>query len=101
MADVGVGAVGGIEVVAAFDENVEFCFERGEVPDACANVGELAADQGHHMSTGDVADVAEVDDAADLGEGEACRLCGLNEVQPGDWGFVVGAVAVGAAFGFG
>ncbi len=53
------------------------------------------------MSTGDVADVAEVDDAADLGEAETCRLCGLNEVQPGECGCVVGAVAVGAAFGFG
>ncbi len=55
-------------MVAAFDENVEFGFEGGEVPDACTHVGELAADQGRHMSTGDVADVAEVDDAADLGE---------------------------------
>ncbi len=43
MADIGVGAVGWIKVVAAFDENVEFCFERGEVPDACAHIGALAA----------------------------------------------------------
>jgi len=41
--------------VAAFDEEVEFCFRGGEVPDACTHVGELAADQGRHISTGDVA----------------------------------------------
>ena len=83
MTDIGVGAVGGIKAMAALDENVEFCFERGEVPDAPTHVVEFVVDQGRDMSTGDVAVVAETDSAADLGEREACCLCGLNEVQPG------------------
>ncbi len=101
VADIGVGAVGGIKPLAACDEYVEFCLQRGEVPDACLHIGELALDQRRHMSTRDVAVVAEPDDAADLGEREACCLCGLYEVQPGECGFVVVAVAVGATFGFG
>ena len=62
VADIGVGAVVGIEAVAAFDETVEFCLEQGEVPDACTHVGELAVDQYRHMRAGDVAVVAEIDD---------------------------------------
>jgi hypothetical protein len=49
----------------------------------------------------DVAVVAEIDDAADLGQGEACCLCGSNKVQPGERGFAVDAVAVRAAHGLG
>ena len=101
MADVDVGAVGGIEAVAAIDENVEFCFERDEVRDACAHVVEFVVDQGRDVSTGDVAVVAETDDAGNLGQGEACCLAGLNIGQPGECGCVVGAVAVGTAFGCG
>ena len=37
--DIGVGAVVGIEVLAAVDEGVEFCLEQGEVPDACTHGG--------------------------------------------------------------
>ncbi|GAB3668702.1 hypothetical protein GCM10027596_39910 [Nocardioides korecus] len=70
VADVGVGAVGGIKAAAACDETFEFCFERGEVPDACTHVRELGVDEGRDMCAGDVAVVAEVDDAADLGKGE-------------------------------
>ncbi|CCH75632.1 hypothetical protein BN11_860002 [Nostocoides australiense Ben110] len=101
VADIGVGAVVGIEAVAAFDETVEFCLEQGEVPDACTHVGELAVDQYRHMRAGDVAVVAEIDDGAYLGEREACCLGGLNEAQPGEGGLVVGSVAVGTSFGCG
>ena len=55
VADIGVGAVCGIKAMAACDENVEFCFERGQVLDACAHVDELVVDQCRDMSTGDVA----------------------------------------------
>lgn len=101
VADIGVGAVVGIQVVAALDEHVEFCLEQGEVPDARAHIFKLAADQGCHVSAGDVAVVAEIDDGADLGERESCCLGGLDEAQPGERGFVVDPVAVGTAFGCG
>jgi len=79
VADIGVGAVGGIKTVAAFDEVFELDLQDGEIADACTYVGELAVDQARHMRAWDVAVVAEIDDAADLGQGEACCLCGSNK----------------------
>jgi len=34
MADIGVGAVGGIKALAALDESLEFEFQHGEIADA-------------------------------------------------------------------
>jgi hypothetical protein len=41
VADVGVGAVRGIQQVASFDERFELCLQRSEVPDPFPDIGKL------------------------------------------------------------
>jgi hypothetical protein len=101
VADVVVCAVGGIEQVAAFEECFELGLQCGKVPDPCPDVSELGVDERDHVRAWNGPIVAKLDDAVDLGECEPGDLCHVDEAQPGERGFVVYAVAVGAPFGVG
>ena len=101
MADVVVGAVGGVESVAVFGQCFELDLQGGEVPHSCADVRELGFQERGDVPAGHAPLVAKVDDAADLGEGEPGGLRHGDEAQAGQQCLVVDAVAVGAAFGVG
>lgn len=95
VADVRVGAVGRVEVVAACHEVFQLLFEGGELGLAGADGVELGVQDGRHVGAGSVAVVSEVDDAAYLDQGQACRLGVADELDAGDGRIVVGTVAVG------
>ena len=64
-------------------------------------IGELGVDERDDVRAGHGPVVTEVDDAADLGQGESGGLGYGDEAQPGEHGLVVDAVAVSAPFGIG
>lgn len=101
VADIGVGAVGWVELVAAFDELVEFVFERGELSAALLDIAEFGLEEIVDVGAWGGAVVSDVDDAADLGEGEPCGLGVSDEPQPSECRFVVEPVAVGGSTGLG
>ncbi len=52
MADLGVGAFGWVESVAAADQDSELCFEDFELPLLCLDVAQLGGEQGADMGAG-------------------------------------------------
>ena len=93
MADVAVGTVRGVEVVAALDELCQFRLEGGELGPSRTNGVELGVQHAGHVGTRAVAVVAKVDDAADLDQRQAGRLGVADEPDTGDGRVVVAAVA--------
>ena len=101
VADLAGGAIGGIELAAALEELGEFCFERSELASAFADLAELGLEERVDVAAWGGAVVADVDDAGDLGEGQAGCLCVADEAEPGDSRVVVDPVSVRCSFWFG
>lgn len=58
MADLGVGAVGGVELVAVAEQGVELGFEGAELALSGVDVAQLRGEQGPDVGAGGVAVVA-------------------------------------------
>jgi len=52
VADLGVAAVGWVELVAAADQDFELCFEGVELPLSCLDVAQLGGEQGADVGAG-------------------------------------------------
>jgi len=99
VADVAFGAVGWVELSAAFDELFQFVFEGSELFAALADVGELCIEEGIDVGAGRGAAVANLHDAFDLGQRETCGLGRANEPKPSQGRVVIHPVAVGGPVG--
>lgn len=94
-------AVGGVECAGSLFEALEVAAQGLEGGDALVDLGFAALEQFGDVAAGGFAAVAQGDDLADLAQGEADRLRGPDEDQPGNHGVVVVAVARRCAGGWG
>lgn len=97
VADMLVGAVRGVEFVAAPEELLEL----GQLSLSLLDVMQFRGQQLLHVGTRDGALTAQVEDAGDLDQGESGRLAAADEREPGQDRVVVLAVAVGASLWLG
>lgn len=100
VADVRVGAVGWIESSGACLQLFELGLQGGELAEATLDLGELVVDEVCDVGARCLAAVPLVDDAADLDQGQARRLCAADELHAVDGAVVVAAVPVAGAGGW-
>ena len=83
-ADLVWAACVGVRVRGVVPEVGDGAVQGGELGDLLLDLGQARVEEVSHVLAGRVAAVADVEDLADLGEGEACGLATVNEVDPGD-----------------
>ena len=83
-ADLVWAACVGVRVRGVVPEVGDGAVQGGELGDLLLDLGQARVEEVSHVLAGRVAAVADVKDLADLGEGEACGLATVNEVDPGD-----------------
>ena len=101
MTDAGGGAVGRIEGLAALAECSEVGAERFEFGDAVGQRGGVLVDEREHVGARGLAAFTELDDLADLAQGESDGLRGAGERESVERVRFVGSVPVGFAGGGG
>lgn len=101
MAGLGVGAVGGIELMTSTDETFEFAFEGGELTLSGLDVEQLVGEQLADVGAGRGTIASQFQDGGDLDQGEPGPLSVADELESGEGRGVIDPVLVGPAAGRG